>query len=963
MQSRNFLIILSDKINLLLLVLAAYLYQYTSGKCNSEDDGDTAINIWCSNDDVGLVTEISFLQYRPYTLNRVNIFLDGIYTHPIIDRNILKELFTPIVALTITNTRILDFKDMLVLSNVSELTIRDCSLAKIKFDDILILKQATKLNVSHNSISVLKSAKLGNEQQRMETIDLSYNLISSVPDNCFASFSHMKHLNLSHNSISYLSAAAFEGISRLESLFLSYNKLSSVANIAIKLWNLKILHVDYNYISKIEDLNAMIDLEELNLGHNEIKLLDENAFTSLSNLTRLDLSGNQITWIRAHFANNNLRELRLTDNILIRLFSHSLDGKNFTNLYINGNKYITPIQAFNNVKCDYLDLSNCDLQNLPNITFSGGTLSSINLSTNALSNIEISTFSFVNDLQEIDLSNNELRTLDFLMPGVRKLKKLHIQKNMLNKILNNTFTNTSSLEFLDLSYNVIQIIESGSFLPLSKLENLLLHNNRIFSIQVINFHGLSSLVQFDLSYTLIGNFTKAAILGLKTTTYNCSHAELSHINFDTFAEVEHIEILDLSYNSLVTFEVNRKGISSVEILYLNNNKITSISRISFAGFIELQELHLEFNNIVDVHPKAFFPLKALRVLNLSDNRDLQETGDAFSNLRGLGSLAIINNKKNFNFQRTENATIEQVDLSSCDIGDLESLYIYNINGVVNLNLSKNLIGYIDNKSFKTMPKLKRLNLSFNLIKSIEPGSFINSKKIVDLNLHRNQLSAFQHGVFQGLTGLQTLNLSNNLLVEFNPNLLHSCTELVTISLENNLITYLEFRKFVSFSTVKQFYLGGNNISCHDLASFKKYLSEAYYYNQNIITSEVANYHTANVDGVTCKPDNYTGNNDTNSTMNTIYMSKFTDTLEKISKSIDDFNQVHYVKGIFNILIVVLIASIILLLVKYVPIKRFFIKTRMPLNGNLSHSFSYSNMTQRVSNDDDYDQSLEEQRQQ
>lgn len=933
----------------MLLVIAAQLHQHSWGKCISEDNGDTAVNILCTNDDIGLETELSFLQYRSYTLNRINIFLDGVYNHPIITEGVLKELFTPVVTLTVTNTRILDFNEVLVLANITELSIHDCSCTKIKFDDIQILKQATKLNVSQNSISVLKSAKTGKEQKLMETIDLSHNLISSVPDNCFAIFSHLKHLNLSHNSISHLSVAVFEGISQLESLYLSHNKLSSIANIAVKLWKLKSLHLGYNHIAKIENLNSMIGLRDLKLGHNEIQSINENSLISLNNLTILDLTGNQIPWIRSHFVNKNLQELRLTDNEFISIYSNAFEGVIINNLFINDNKYMTLHNSFNRAKCDYLDLSNSNLQQIANNSFSGASLRSINLSTNALSKIEISSFSSVEDLQDLDLSNNALNTLAFLTPGVKNLKKLYFQKNMLEKISNNTLANVTSLELLDLSYNIIRSIEAGAFIFVKKLNSLLLHNNRFFSIQVISFQGLSAFVKFDLSYTRIGSFTKAAVPGLKTTSFNCSHAELSHVHYDAFAEIEHIEILDLSHNSLVTFEVNPKGMASVESLYLNNNKITSISNISFVGFMELERLHLEFNNIVNIHTKAFSSLKSLRILNLSDNRDLLITSDVFSNLRGLISLTMINNKKNFDFQHTENSTIEQVVLSLCDIEDLGSLYIFNINGVVSLNLSTNLISYIDKKSFNTMPKLIILDVSFNLIKSIEPGSFINTKNIVVLNVYKNQLSHFEHGVFQGLTALQTLNLSSNLIHDFNVNLLHSCVQLKELSFENNLLTNLEFRKFVSLANMKKFCLGGNNISCHDIASFKKYMQDMYY-SFNFVMSESPNYYTANVDGVTCRPDNNTSNNDTNSTMNTTYISKFTVTLEKIRKSIDNFHEDYYVKGIFNILIIILIILIIVLIVKYIPLQRFFLIARQPLNGHLSHNFSYNNLTQRISND-------------
>lgn len=922
-----------------------YLHRETTGICTSETINDEFI-VSCVDNDVDIESQAMLLTYNYY--KRVKIIIDNVHSYSTVLKSISKELSKDEITLTVTNTRLTDINDVLVITNVSELHLSDCFLTKIKFDDLLILNEATKLNFSHNYISTLKSPMSGTVHPLLTTIDLSYNLINKVPDNCFSSFNDLKHLNLSHNSISHFSATVFEGISQLESLYLSNNKLSSIANNLKGLKNIKILHLDYNYISNISDLNALIYLEELKLGHNEIEVINENTFSTLTNLAKLDLSHNNINVISTQLKNNYLlQELRLTDNNIIFFDKTAFHGKKFKNLVLNGNNLVILFKSrlFDGLDCDNLDLSNSGIHIIKQDVFSGTTLRSLNLSMTQLFSIEVSAFSDVKDLQELDLSRNSLTSLVFLNPGIEGLKKLFLQKNVFNKIANNSFTNFPSLEVLDLSYNIIQFVDSDAFISLKKLEKLSLNNNGLFSIHLLNFRGLSAAINFDLSYTGIGNFTEAAIPGLKSTVFNCSRAELTYIHFNAFAEVERIDILDLSYNALVAFEVNPKALSKVELLYLNNNKITSISNTTFVGFSELRDLYLQFNDIVNIVPQAFSSLISLKILNLSYNRDLQVSGDVFNNLRSLMLLTMTNNKNSLEFQNTVNTSIAQVDLSSCDIADLESLHIYNVKGIVSLNISHNLIEHIDSKSFKTMPKLFFLDVSFNLIKSIEPGSFVNTQNIVNLNLNNNQLSDFQHGVFQGLTYLKTFSVSNNLIREFNIDLLHSSEALQEISLENNLITEIKLKHFVAFNNMGTVFIGGNNISCHYFTDFKKFLREGYY-TLKTVSSETPNYHTDNVDGVDCRPENKTGTNDANHNTNSIYSGQLTDSVARIYKAIDNSNQEYYLKSIFNILIVTLAASVVFLLVKYIPIRRYM----MPLNRNLFNYQRYNNNSQTIVND-------------
>jgi Leucine-rich repeat (LRR) protein len=81
-------------------------------------------------------------------------------------------------------------------------------------------------------------------------------------------------LNLANRRINDLETDIFHNFSKLEKLTLNNNRLSS-------------------FYSKLV-LNGLNDLKVLILSHNRIKCIDEFPFSSVPNLTILDLSNNRI---------------------------------------------------------------------------------------------------------------------------------------------------------------------------------------------------------------------------------------------------------------------------------------------------------------------------------------------------------------------------------------------------------------------------------------------------------------------------------------------------------------------------------------------------------------------------------------------------------------------------------------------------------------------------------------------
>lgn len=82
-----------------------------------------------------------------------------------------------------------------------------------------------------------------------------------------------------------------------------------------RLVNLRQLNLSYNVIKKVENMEMLVNLVELNLAENDIK--DMRGLLCLSNLQRLNLSGNSIQRIPQDINKlQNLEILRLARNQL-----------------------------------------------------------------------------------------------------------------------------------------------------------------------------------------------------------------------------------------------------------------------------------------------------------------------------------------------------------------------------------------------------------------------------------------------------------------------------------------------------------------------------------------------------------------------------------------------------------------------------------------------------------------------
>lgn len=802
-----------------------------------------------------------------------------------------------IKTITVKNSNIVSIPLPLYdLERVAEIELTYCKIETFNLNNFINNGYLNKINFSNNLISLLETDSgllLRGDSATITNIDLSYNLIEELPNNWFSHVSQLKYLNLSHNNIKNFDILTFEGITQLQSLILSYNKIVEIGNTFVRFVNLKTLLLDNNCISNIIAPNfvAMVKLESLNLTNNSIEKIEDTAFQSLSNLENIDLSHNSIEIITVTlFRNTNkIETLSLSHNNITIIESGSFEGKNIKNFFIENNHLSGSIEkgTFSGINVRVLNFTGAHIESLGDEAFSAlnTNLVSLNLSSNKLINTSKLAFKSLNLLNDLDLSNNYLTALNFGTEDLQNLSLLHAYNNKIKKIEKTFFTSLIKLSVLDLSQNLISEIETSSFQSLNNLDKLILHNNML--INILDSHtltGLTSLREIELMNSRVQNYNDNAFSGLTyLKSVNSSHGQLNNIQYNTFQNTDNIEILDLSHNLLEVFLTNITTLPKLKHLCLNNNKIRNITDNTFFRLNVLQKLDISHNNIIKIESNAFRSLTNLLYLELFSNPEMEISSTIFDNITALSKVTLENTRKAFSFKNATKSSVVNLQMANCNIANVNNVYIYKVKNVVILNLSLNKISFIDKYSFQNMPSLVSLDLCFNMIKDVQPGSFLGTSSINILNLYSNYIDSMQFGVLSGLEYLQSLNLSSNSLHSFEANLLHTTPRLSTLSLDNNLLRTISFSDFRN-TAIEIFSIGGNPIPCSMFVVLRNMTDLSFK-----VTTEKFNYHSENVNGITCKTDSKKIIEETLNDKNlTLIFANIADAIKELRHSIEAF---------------------------------------------------------------------------
>lgn len=142
--------------------------------------------------------------------------------------------------------------------------------------------------------------------------------------------------------------------------------------------------------------------------------------------------------------------------------------------------------------------------------------------------------------------------------------------------------------------------------------------NTYTSLYLSNKHEKKSVL--PKNFKLI-NIDSNAFNQIKTSLSHLylDHNLISHIDVDSFIELESLKTLRLDFNRLKSLKLNFAKENKLENLYLNNNEIFSIGFDTFSNLKGLLILDLSFNKLGRISDYFFNGLTSLKIYCLNNN--------------------------------------------------------------------------------------------------------------------------------------------------------------------------------------------------------------------------------------------------------------------------------------------------------------------------------------------------------
>lgn len=665
------------------------------------------------------------------------------------------------------------------------------------------LKRLRVLNLSSNAISMVADEAL-HGLRSSESLDLSGNKIVALPKEMFRDATKsLKELRLQNNSISMMSPGLLANMNQLVALDLSRNVLTSSwlnSSTFSGLIRLVLLNLSHNRISKLDPalFKDLYTLQILNLRFNEIEMISADTFSPMSNLHTLELAHNRLTYLDAYSLNG------LFALSLLALDSNMLEG-------------IHP-DAFRNCS-SMLDLN-----------LSGNNLESVPV---ALKDMRI--------LRTLDLGENQIRSLN--KPGFRGMSSLYGLRMIGNEITNVTqedLVELPALQILNLARNRIEYVEDGAFAANPALQAIRLDSNLLQDMSGI-FASAPGLLWLNMSDNMIALFDYGYLP--EKLQWMDLHKNLI-ADLGVAPRSVKLQTLDVSFNRLTKIH-SRSIPDSIELLFVNDNLISSVEPQTFFAKTNLTRVDLYANLIVKMN------LSALQLTQVSSNRQLPEFyigGNPFicdcttEWLQRINSLALRQHPRVMDLESVycrlpydrHKSFIPLLEakpsqflctykahcfaLCHCcdfDACDCEMTCPINCTCYHDQSWSANVVD-CSSSGYKTLPgrlpmDATEVYLDGNNFGELNSHSFIGRKNLRILYANDSNIIAIRNHTFSGLKRLLVLHLENNKISALNGMELMPLENLQELYLQNNLLTYIDNGTFLPLRQLEVLRLENNRL--------------------------------------------------------------------------------------------------------------------------------------------------------
>ncbi|KAK7091913.1 toll-like receptor 13 [Littorina saxatilis] len=401
----------------------------------------------------------------------------------------------------------------------------------------------TRANCSDNKGSLLFVPRL---PRGIQFLDLSYDNLSTIPQDFFANVTNLTSVSLSTNFIASIAEGAFEALKRLEVVFLdnNFHLTGEVLKPVFESKTLKCVDLRYGKLKTLpKNAYESPNLEKFYLHDEYVSVVNFHRFESSPKLRVLGWSGNYVMQIIPGLM-RKLKFLYLSNNLLssfpdtciakaasffprLTLLNlknnkiHSIPSQlclpRLQRLDLSGNlfQYMSPntfhLALFPQLNNLYLEAMDIHITNIDAFVFNNTHLKMISLMYNNLKfsdeeSIAMDSFAGCPNLQRLQLSSNVFSGVSDerflgLFGNLTRLDTIYMGKTSLERITVRTFAKFPRLKILFLYLNKVSDIPDGAFAGNPLLKELNLNDNRVTTVTRTTFTEANrhSLKQLDLS--------------------------------------------------------------------------------------------------------------------------------------------------------------------------------------------------------------------------------------------------------------------------------------------------------------------------------------------------------------------------------------------------------------------------------------------------------------------------------
>ncbi len=251
-------------------------------------------------------------------------------------------------------------------------------------------------------------------------------------------------------------------------------------------------------------------------------------------------------------------------------------------------------------------------------------------------------------LQELDLAENHIHFLgQATFALLQNLLKLWLGENKISQVSYQFIGLSSKLQHLDIAYNKIAFINDQMLFALKSLSILFLNNNRnLANISATVFSQLSNLEQLSLCKCSINDIDNKAFFNLgKLSELYIQQNKLKTISSSTLAGLYQVEILYADFNELKSIaNYSFNDLRNLKTLKLDHNSLSDINQAVWTGLSCLETLDLSWNNIQILVRNMFSLLIRCRRIYLQHNQIMKISEWALNGLNNLFLFDIRDNR-------------------------------------------------------------------------------------------------------------------------------------------------------------------------------------------------------------------------------------------------------------------------------------------------------------------------------